>query len=255
MSNLINGVKRAISPKSNTATKWDQNNQDRLKSSTVIKPSRKSKKSAIGVSDVDSSGNENTGFCIGCNNDVECSMIECGRCQSWFCIGCAMILEEDMSVINKYPNLHQYCTDCELTAIAAVEISKSLRGKTNSYHFCRDTKNVILCIKGFVDDLEKKVPASKEAIAKQTTNAIEGQIKMLYIDSVESKDRENRKNNIIMFGVPESSTEEDEVKAKEILQKVSDKDIDIVSVTRFRPKNGIKPFPLRREKKRKTSGR
>ena len=61
-------------------------------------------------------------------------------------------------------------------------------------------------IKGFVDDLEKKVLASKEAIAKQTTNAIEGQIKTLYIDLVESKDRENRKNNIIMFGVPESST-------------------------------------------------
>ena len=100
-------------------------------------------------------------------------------------------------------------------------------------------------IKGFVDDLEKKVLASKEAIAKQTTNAIEGQIKTLYIDSVESKDRENRKNNIIMFGVPESSTEEDEAKAKEILQKVSDKDIDIVSVTRLRTKNGIKPFPLR----------
>ena len=44
-----------------------------------------------------------------------------------------------------------------------------------------------------------------------------------------------------MFGVPESSTEEDEVKAKEILQKVSDKDIDMVSVT----KTGIKPFPLK----------
>ena len=99
-------------------------------------------------------------------------------------------------------------------------------------------------IKGIVDDLEKKVLAFKEAIAKQTTNAIEGQIKTLYIDSVESKDRENRKNNIIMFGVPESSTEKDDTKAKEMLQKVSNKDIDIVSVIRLRTKNGIKPFPL-----------
>ena len=244
MSNLINGIKKAISPKSYTTTKQDQSKQDKLASSKAMKASRNSKKSAVKESNVDSSGNENTGFCLGCNNDIMCGMIECGRCQSWFCIGCAMMLGEDMSVINKYPYLHWYGTDCELTVTAAVDTSKSLMGKNNSYHSCRDIKNVILCIKGFVDDLEKKVLASKEAIAKQTTNAINGQIKTLYIDLVECKHREIRKNNI-MFGVPESSTEEDEVKAKEILQEVSDKDINIVSIARIRPKNRVKPFPLR----------
>ena len=106
-------------------------------------------------------------------------------------------------------------------------------------------------MKGFVDDLEKKVLASKEAIAKQTTNAIEGQIKTIYIDSVESKDRENRKNNIIMFSVPESSTEEDEAKAKEILQKVSDKDIDIVSVSRLRTKKWDQTLPTESQTQRR----
>ena len=57
----------------------DQNNWNKLTSSKAIKASRKSNKSAIEESNVDASGNENTGFCLGCNNDVECGMIECGR--------------------------------------------------------------------------------------------------------------------------------------------------------------------------------
>ena len=50
-------------------------------------------------------------------------------------------------------------------------------------------------------------------------------------------------STILLCLVPKSSTEEDEVKAMEILQKDSDKDIDKVNVTRLRPKNGIKTLP------------
>ena len=32
-----------------------------------------------------------------------------------------MMLEEDMSVINKYSHLHWYCKNCDLTVTAAVD--------------------------------------------------------------------------------------------------------------------------------------
>lgn len=230
------------------------------------------------------------GNCADCEADVYedesnkgiSTMMGCDRCERWFCLVCAGISEADVGVIQRYPNLHWYCNNCNLIATAAVENAKGTTGKKVTLTASDIQKHVVNRVQGILDKMEGKVEAMSQKnkeMQKSFAEAASTGIKRpdIVSESVtrelrdikqnmehirakaenqltpgEIQDREARKDNLIIFGIPEANVTDIEERNNQDMERVRDilstglkLDTGIVETRRLRSKNGQAPFPLR----------
>ena len=276
----LQGVKKLISPKASNSKggKGQKNNVDKSeqnpKSNTVAK-AKPNQDDRIEVMEEESNQTV-IGFCATCkqnvveDNAVQNSMIECGRCAQWVCRLCTSMSTEQLKFLASSDRFHWFCDECDLIAIAAIESSKKLDKKV-SVTPAEVQKSVISRMIKIVDNFEHKLEqqvkvvteGSKKTYAQALTEGVIPQISSIQKDLKrintdqskavdEAKDRESRKNNLIVFGIPESKDEDinvrkahDETKFKEVCTIGMEIEVEVSSVTRLRTKNENGPKPMR----------
>ncbi len=65
--------------------------------------------------------------------DNDDKLLECERCDKWFCIECAGMEPSVYSIMVANKNLHWFCQECEKPALTAVKSNKEIEEKCASY--------------------------------------------------------------------------------------------------------------------------
>ena len=208
--------------------------------------------------------------CVRCRKeftDDESEVLECPRCDMHFCRVCVGLTTEEYKVISNRSDLHWFCPPCELKVIKNMREDKTIEQrcedfiagvetrlkkvenstKKNKEHMDKEIKR----LDKKIDDSKKKSQGTgqppKEAIAKMVKEEIKE-------SDEERKERERRKDNFIVFKMPEPDTtlkEEREKKDREKLislctdtLEVNIEDEDLVSVIRLGKKHEENCRPL-----------
>lgn len=208
---------------------------------------------------------------------AECSkpgcqlLLECEYCERRLCGKCANLKTDGMKAVTLYKNIHWYCPHCELKATGAVTNAKYSLGKSQTPEDFINQR--------IISSIDDALQAMNEKVV-QATKAVEENVKRSYAEAVktinvvtppanpsgvtgtalthndtnmrELQDRNERKNNLVIFGVPESESNNrdtcqnhDAISFQEICQAGLGIDANITQVTRLGPKNDSKPRPLR----------
>lgn len=209
--------------------------------------------------------------------DDDNGLIQCERCQKWICRKCADISHEEFVVISHNGRFHWFCDDCDLLAMAAVENSKKVDGKKVNISQCDMQRLVLSRVTKIMDKIEtqndlhllqtEKIASSyADALRKENdviTNEVCSQVSSInknlekiaqapVIAATELKDRESRKECVIISGVPESDSHEQETRVehdllemKKICANGLNINVSIDKITRMKSKNGIGPRPIK----------
>ena len=168
--------------------------------------------------------------CSGCKTEGDQQGIECERCSKWFCLKCQDASAELLGILNSWRCLHWYCDGCESLAKQAVAdsmLGNSLSAKLEHVIEQKVTKVVQKAVEkvdkatkqmeSFMEttsELSKKSYATVAAIKAQSNQTPVNQAgnppsqgvvpPARVVEAVdELVDRERRKNNIIIRGIPE----------------------------------------------------
>ena len=173
---------------------------------------------------------ENSVTCISCCNvftGEDDKLMECERCDSWFCIECLDMSELVYNVMVERKDSHWFCSECEKPAITAVKTDKDIEERCAAY--MTSITNRLEKIESSLErkaDVEqvnrldqrmrslenKRIPENSEQVA---TNTISETIS-------EQRERENRANNIILFNIPESDKQDPQERTREDTDFVMD---------------------------------
>ncbi len=224
------------------------------------------------------------GSCHECKQDIvesrDSGLIMCERCDEWICRACAGMNAGEWDIMSEFESFHWFCKDCESIAMAAVDCSKKIDGKKVSLPIKEIQKQVLSRIEKAVNSLVRKIESVDTGLEEQTretrryTEAVQHEsnnIKIQMTDQMsnlkkdliklnkstnitveESREREARKCNIILFGVPESKSNDVEIrkihdteKFKEVCIDGLEMEVEVSSVHRLRSKNEVSPRPLK----------
>lgn len=170
--------------------------------------------------------------CQDCEVEIEdeTPAMNCTRCQeesAWKCIECAGISEDlyELLSCSSTNSLHWFCNDCEK------EVTKQACGHIEAMleKVLKQTSEIKLCMSEKADNtamafLEERIAAleikpSMERSVEPSLQAIDnGSLSKLMSEAVanqteEEKEVESRKNNIIIYRIPESNAEEKDTRA------------------------------------------
>ena len=189
-------------------------------------------------------------LCHGCKNgftDEGNKLICCDRCELWHCIKCANISEAGYTFLASTTgeDIAWYCKPCKLPAKNAVLEDKSIEDKCKEYmdKINQRMKTIELSIKKkaeqtTVDELQKQLDkldrrlkdleegkklrkSWTEIVRIPEKKAMEEEIEVqLRSRENEEKDRQNRRNNIIVFGLPESKSTDNEQRKMHDIEKI-----------------------------------
>ena len=283
MSNFRNLLKRNLEIRITSMTKTGTTNpqtKDTGNQGTKAKKTRKNKteNQAIG-----SSGNKQADpdslTCHICNQvftDENAKIICCNRCEYWYCIKCANIPEAGYAFLASQDAeaVAWYCRPCKVPAKTAVLEEKSIEDKCKEYmerinqrmetielSIQRKAENITVEEVQKIEDIENKIKSIEEGkegrkswadiMETPEKKTVEEVIeKQLRDRENEEKDRQNRKNNIIVFGLPESKdTENEQRKDEDIMLIVGlSKTICQVNITEEAISRAIRLGKLNEEK-------
>ena len=223
------------------------------------------------------------GFCSSCEHNLDDDedetngLIECERCQKWICRTCADIRPEEFNVIAGNERFHWFCDDCELFAMASIENSKKVDGKKVNINSGEMQRLVLSRVTKIMDKMETKndlhlqkierttnsyadaLKKENELITKKVSSQVSSINKNLekiaqapVIAATEVKDRDSRKECVIVSGVPESDSDDHETRVEHDLQEMKkicvnglDIKVSIDKITRMKSKNGSAPRPMK----------
>ena len=210
--------------------------------------------------------------CDKCGNVETGVLIQCDRCDNWSCSSCEPIPAKMLEALKKYTSLHWFCTTCEPTAMDLVKsqgISTSDKESKLSInnlndHITSALQNVSKQIKDMAESIqiirqEKKTYA--EMVTSSTSNQRANPLAKgppqhetcTIIEVVdEYVEREKRKNNLVVFNIPESNQIDIKARSKndisvfnEIVETVLKvQEVQVTKAIRLGKKNSEKPRPL-----------
>ena len=147
--------------------------------------------------------------------DKQEKMLECEYCGENFCIKCLKITEQVYKMLNNAGNMfHWYCTDCNEKVKRTPNVERDIEERCREY--CAS-------VEGRLKDIEEKLETntneeqvkeivkkclkteekSEETIEKEKDNITDTINKLMDERSTETKERETRRNNVIIFGQKE----------------------------------------------------
>lgn len=204
--------------------------------------------------------------CSSCVKEVK-KVINCGRCEECFCLECMAFTESDYKSAIKRPNIVSYCNNCLDKSLKVVHgdydveqrcesfvkevsdritaIESSLKTKVN-----KDYLESALESKVNTNDLEKEVHKSVSAVlSSKITETIRSEITAA---SKETRLREQKKLNLMVFNVPETQDDEgndhdmqaDKVYFENLCKDELDTQVQVTSTSRIGSKNGERARPL-----------
>ena len=287
MSNFRNLLKRNLEFRITSMTKTGTTNRqtkDTRNQETKAKKNRKNKteNQATGSSGNKQADQPDSLTCHICNQvltDENTKIICCDRCEYWYCIKCANIPEAGYAFLASQDAeaVAWYCRPCKLPAKTTVLEEKSIEDKCKEYMERinqrmetiessiqrKAEKTTVEEVQKKIEDIEKKIKIIEEGKEgrkswadimetpekKTVEEAIE---KQLRDRENEEKDRQNRKNNIIIFGLPESKATENEQRKDEDIKRIVglSKTICQVNITEEAISRAIRLGKLNEEKDR-----
>jgi len=202
--------------------------------------STKSKKAEKKNSDI--KGRAEAWRCEACNEESLCDevqMLECEVCELRYCHSCLKISAEEYEFLCKRPDMHWFCASCEGSALLSIKNDKEIAQRCADYFKVLEDKldqfeaviqskadiqhvvNVEIALdakaeKVKLEQLEEKVLSMEKNIgpaagAAQSGGELPKESPAAVNDSVsELRDREARKDNLVIFNIPESSDSEAE---------------------------------------------
>ena len=200
-------------------------------------------------------------------------MIQCERCECWVCKSCfgmsdalyAMLSSEDSSKI------HLFCDQCNGLAVQDWKTGKSIEDQCKQYFSTirEEIHDVKTCLE---NKLDMEINSVKQDIIelKEKSNDEIGAIKQDFIElkeqckdnvqdthqlSIEEiarevQERQDRKKNLLVFGIQESDNEDPQIRkqhdSKKLAELLEDMTIDVPFSDPIRlGKKGPRPRPLR----------
>ncbi len=217
--------------------------------------------------------NHTLGTCAQCQQEINedsptnNGMVECERCKQWVCRLCTGLSLLEFQMLETVHRLHWFCEDCDLIAIAAIDSSRKLEGgKKVSLSPAEVQKSMLTRITSIMDKVEEsvkvvkgksyadvagamsskidsKIDSLKKDIAGEVTNNINDLQQGKSITEI--RDREDRKENLIVYGVKESNSEDIEERKehdKAEITRICDAGlgmkVEVKQVVRLNSKNG-----------------
>jgi hypothetical protein len=206
-------------------------------------------------------------ICHLCKVDIsDGGMIECDRCEKWYCKDCSGLNEESFTVFTKYPDAaNWFCPQCKIAAVKAVKSDNLIeeRCKAHFESFKQEVKEMVTAKFNITEDSIRKT----ETRLKQEDDSIRKEINDLREDldrkmsnmvneaatkSVkEVKERNSRQNNAMVFKLRESANQDPEQRKAEDIVKVNEicnllnVQIDIIQATRIGKKADNRTRPLK----------
>lgn len=147
-------------------------------------------------------------LCSVCEVDVndEDPCIQCELCESWFCLECTGMSETfyNEPVSSEHSdNVIFYCNGCR----------KAIPG-------VRKVLNTVTLIHTAQENMNKRLQSLEEKVAQKPSElSIDYKLDQAIYDF---KEREKRKNNIIIYNLPEPSAEDNETKIEQEYSKIRD---------------------------------
>lgn len=205
--------------------------------------------------------------CIVCNKTFtgeDDKLLQCERCNSWECLACVGYSTEEYEMLTKRPKVHWFCDPCQSPALYAVQTDNEIEERCNHY-----LQNFTSRISKLEEEMELK--ASKVDLEHQAAQLLAVKASLVEkghtleqdIDNKveeklseyerERKEREKRKANLIVYKIPEPTSEEPEERKKEdtakiaeILEQLELPDIELKNVVRLNTKaegasNSVRP--------------
>ena len=258
MSNFRNLIRRNLENRNTSMTKTgttnlqtkDTGNQETEKNKAK-KPRKNKAESqttgATGNKQVDQPDSITCHTCSQVFTDENAKIICCDRCEFWYCIKCANIPEAGYAFLASQDAeaIAWYCRPCKLPAKTAVLEEKTIEDKCKEYmerinqriksietNIQRKAEqNTVEELQKKVEDIENKIKSIKEGkeVRKTWADILETPEKKTVEEAIEKqlrdreneeKDRQNRRNNIIAFGLPESKATENEQRKEEDIKRI-----------------------------------
>lgn len=214
-------------------------NKSITKPSTTNKPNPS--KNTANASDSDC--NNSCIICSGCETAFtqgDDKLIECERCESWFCLKCSGLSAVEYDVLSQENSrMHWFCRECNGAALTAVKSDNLIEEKCKQY-FDTFKSEIEQHVKEQIDELRDELSVYRNEQSKINCETSE-KIANLATDSIaEIRDRESRKQNVIFFNVPESDHEDpeerriyDQAQVHHVCSNVLEVDCELSNVIRL----------------------
>ena len=255
--------------------KQDGGSQSSVNDSHSSKSLKNPKKSKGKGKAVDESSDE-LYECEECCLEVD-MLVECECCNKWLCITCAKISSKVMKMLLHYKSISFYCETCKPIVKGLIENKGSRTVNNTGSEAEEKLMNIVSSVEKQVKELmEFKDSFTKENANVKTTfanivkgvegdNTIAGtitpqsttttqQLPINIIDIDEYQDRERRKNNLIVYGIKESKSNDPQTRKEEdtkVIKSITDalrvNDVAVSKIIRLgqpRDNEGEKPRPI-----------
>ena len=188
-------------------------------------------------------------ICKQCGETNGVDLVECECCEEWLCFDCSELTTEEFNILAKQnSNMHWYCKTCTEPAVSAVKslqfiqslaeelkedvnkriemINADLQAfvkeqakKNTEFEMTTKTqtagKQTNVEMKTFMKKQEKMNHEVQQKLQDQSNNAAKVSVKELH-------EREVRKSNIVLFNIPESTSEDTDIRKEEDLRHVTE---------------------------------
>ena len=222
-----------------------ERSKGRKKGSTEVRKKGKKVQSDNTVNEQEAPDTLICNRCKGIFTSVNAKMICYNRCQKWYCIKCVNITDAFYSflVSKEADDIAWFCKACKEPAKKAIIEDKCIEDKCKEY-----TKKINEKLRSLevdlqnkadtieIDRLQRRIENIEKSIRKLggedkedkpwstltgTSTKVEEVIqKSLKDRAIEERERQNRRKNIIVFGLPESDKPEPETRREEDIQKM-----------------------------------
>ncbi len=194
------------------------------------------KKTASSQSSVPVDGNENCGKCSAEIQEGDHGL-QCERCDTWYCISCLNLSENEYEVLSLRADLHWFCDECENKALHAVRNDQEIEERCNTYmknineRLERNeteikTKASINQLATLEEKIQGEITSLKDNIQQLkpgTSDSSSGNGNIIGQVCTQLKDRDNRANNLVIYRAIESTSnlKDERIKHdKEIVDKL-----------------------------------
>jgi len=155
-------------------------------------------------------------------------LLECERCDEWFCTECLTMSAEVYKIMVDRKDIHWFCPECEKQAITAVKTDKDIEEKCAAYmssmtnRLCEIDKKLDSKVdKSTVVNLEARVTKLEDRDKDKDKGATAGSQANTVRETIEEqREREARINSLIIQNLPESEQVEIEDRKKEDMESV-----------------------------------
>jgi len=187
------------------------------------------------------------------SEDENDKLMSCDRCSKWYCVDCIDMSNEIYSFYVTNTGEIWYCPECKGKALAASKTDYEIETRCNEFlkkfeirvdaiESNLETKADIAdfeCLKTQMQRFEEKIKGINCDMIKMydelelwRSESKEIRVAEKKVESKESKEKDRRKNNVIIFGLPDNQ----------------DKDEDLAKVTKILDILGTKEMPTKVER-------